>query len=658
MGIGINPVRLVMRAPGIVPTLYLDGMVGEEIRESQVRDFLLQNPGQSVVIEVNSYGGVASEGAAIYARIAEHGSVTCVVNGIAASAASLMIMGAKHIQIRDGAFIMIHEPAGMTLGPASAHRDSAEVLEKMTGVYADIYARRTGLPVAKVRQMMAAETWFTAAESVADGFADEELRVKADEATAFAYCQFRHAPVELLHRSTDRENTMNTNTLMAAPPAPPEEAGISARAYRDILSVATAAKLSLDEFNSVLKDSGGDKRKASNMINEILVARDGGDPVSHNTAATMGGSRADEISALNEAIACGIVGKAPEGRAAAYRGIDMASAMRRYHQMLGFGEPPVSQAAMVDSLLRSGAWMSRRPEMAGGYHTTSDFPGVLADTANRVVLNAYEESKSELVELLCRKGNLANFYAQRRARIGEAESLEEVPEGAEVKYGTRADDVGEQIRLATYGKMFAISRQALINADSAIFDDPLDQGRAAARTVAEKVASLFSANSDDGPTMADGKTWFHADHGNLAGSGAALSTETLSAGREAIRTTKGIDGKTIIGGTPKYLLVPPALEDKARQLMLMTWPTTPDEVNSFAGLYSVIVDPRLPDNAWYLFADPVQMPTLEVAFLNGIDQPKVEMREGWNVLGVEFRTILDFGYAAINYRGVWKNPGA
>lgn len=89
-------------------------------------------------------------------------------------------------------------------------------------------------------------------------------------------------------------------------------------------------------------------------------------------------------------------------------------------------------------------------------------------------------------------------------------------------------------------------------------------GQAAAETEARILVTLLEAGSCNGPTMSDGKTLFHADHGNKAGTGAAISDATLSAARLALRTQKGIEDRTI-RVTPRNLLVPPALETTAEK---------------------------------------------------------------------------------------------
>lgn len=109
---------------------------------------------------------------------------------------------------------------------------------------------------------------------------------------------------------------------------------------------------------------------------------------------------------------------------------------------------------------------------------------------------------------------------------------------------------------------------------------------------------------------------------------------------------------------PRYLLVGPALETTAEKLLSTINATTVDDVNPFGGRLSLLVEPRLTGNAWYVFADPATAPVLEWAYLSSAPGPQLSSRDGWDVLGREFRVVLDFGCGAVDHRGAYRNPGA
>jgi len=183
----------------MTPRLEITGLIGEDNATTAfVGAFLDQNPGP-VLVNINSPGGLATEGAAIMAALQRHGQVTVQVDGLAASAASLAMIGGRRIILHPAALVMIHEPSALVFGPADAMRQTADALDKISGVYADAYARATGNPVARVAGWMKVETWMTAEEAVALNFGDEIGGDTAPVMVArFDYTRFMAAPAQLV----------------------------------------------------------------------------------------------------------------------------------------------------------------------------------------------------------------------------------------------------------------------------------------------------------------------------------------------------------------------------------------------------------------------------------------------------------------------------
>jgi ATP-dependent Clp protease protease subunit len=128
---------------------------------------------QDITVRVNSGGGIATEGAAIHSAFAAHkGKVEMIVEGWAASAASLLIMAGDTVTMRPGAILMIHDPAGVSFGTADDHRKHADALDVIGNVYAQVYADKTGKTPEEMRAVMREEVWLSPEEAVAQGFAD------------------------------------------------------------------------------------------------------------------------------------------------------------------------------------------------------------------------------------------------------------------------------------------------------------------------------------------------------------------------------------------------------------------------------------------------------------------------------------------------------
>ena len=308
-----------------------------------------------------------------------------------------------------------------------------------------------------------------------------------------------------------------------------------------------------------------------------------------------------------------------------------------------------------------------RMEMAGvvlgltrapGAHSTSDFPLILANTANKRLQAAYDAQPSGW-KRFCRQSNATDFKTRYINRLSEAPRLEKVVENGEFKYGSVSEQ-GESYALSTYGKIISITRQALINDDLGAFDRlPTLFAAAAADNEADIVWGIVTTNG----AMSDSVALFHASHGNLAGSAAAISVTSLGAARAAMRLQKNVAGKQLINVQPSYLLVPAALETVAEQFIAQNLipAQASNVVPEWVRSLTPIVEPRLDAASavsWYLAADPARIDTIEYAYLDGAENLFTETRVGFEVDGVEIKVRQDFAAKAIDWRGLYKNAGA
>jgi hypothetical protein len=342
---------------------------------------------------------------------------------------------------------------------------------------------------------------------------------------------------------------------------------------------------------------------------------------------------------MEEALHARVSGVAPPEQARPFVGHTLRDFARECLTMRG-----ISTAGMdVDQLFRAAM------------HTTSDFPNLLTGTGRRTLLASYQAAASPL-KSLSRQGSRTDFRTGSTLRLGERGALQKVSEAGEIKHTTRGE-AAESYALDTYAALFSISRKALVNDDLGAFRDwAFAAGQAAAQTEAALLWGLLKQGNGAGPVMSDGKRLFSADHGNLM-EAADPNEAGLSAARLALRSMKGLDGKTVISVTPKYLLVGAELETAAEKALAQIYATATDDVNPFASKLTLLVEPRITDDQWYLFADPATMPVLEYSYLSSAPGPQMSSREGWDVLSMEFRVYLDFGAGAIDWRGAVRNPG-
>lgn len=159
--------------------IYLYGLIGggdwfsEGTTASDLVRQLRDCGGEDVTLHINSEGGDAFEAVAMTAAIRGHqGTVRAVVEGLAASAASVVMTAAQECSIVEGSMVMVHDPWSSVQGGASEMRSAADLLDKVRDSIADAYARKTGMGRDECAALMAEETWMSAEEAVAMGFCD------------------------------------------------------------------------------------------------------------------------------------------------------------------------------------------------------------------------------------------------------------------------------------------------------------------------------------------------------------------------------------------------------------------------------------------------------------------------------------------------------
>jgi Mu-like prophage major head subunit gpT len=325
-----------------------------------------------------------------------------------------------------------------------------------------------------------------------------------------------------------------------------------------------------------------------------------------------------------------------------YAGASMADMARALLESRGERVRWMRPSAVFDQLSRAGQ------------HTTSDFAYILDSAGRRYLVNAYSAFPSPL-RILARKRDFPDFKMRYGIQAEGPAALRHVAENAEFKRVSISEGANG-MKLGTYGEIFSISRQALINDDLGIFSQMATiWARAQAGTEANFLTALIAG---DGVVLTeDQKTLYHADHGNKAASGSAITVASLSAARSSMRTIKNRDGATNANVVAKYLVVGPAKETEAEQVLAQLAAAKVSDVNPFSGKLELVVDANLTGNSWRLFADPAINPVLEYGNLEGQDGLYTETRLGFEVDGADFKARTDIGAGAVDWRGTYMDPG-
>lgn len=443
-------------------------------------------------------------------------------------------------------------------------------------------------------------------------------------------------------KSMDEKEILKTEDVKSTEPV---EAGVT---QADLAKAMEQERKRTSEITALFRDfdvEGADEAivmgvsvdEARAMVMDQLRARNKG------VSVTMGEAESDKFrAAAQDAVLMAV-------------GIPVADAAPGAHELRGHSLVELAR----ESLQREGlqANFGDNMELARqAINSTSTFPEIMSNLANKSVMTGFNEAETTF-QIWAGKGSNRDFKEAARVALSEAGNLELVPEGGQFQQ----DFLGEasaRTKVATYGKLFSLTRQAIINDDLGLFSKIATKyGSAAKRLVNKMVYAQLTGNVK----MQDNIALFDTKHGNVADTGEALSVKAIAKAITAMRRQKGITGEATLNITPKYLVVPPELEMVAYQIVNST--AAVDGVNSgvvnpYKGRFVVVADAELTDpDAWYLVADATQHDTIEVTYLNGVETPRLETRQGFDVDGIEYKVAFDCGVSALDFRGVFKNAG-
>lgn len=301
-----------------------------------------------------------------------------------------------------------------------------------------------------------------------------------------------------------------------------------------------------------------------------------------------------------------------------------------------------------------------QPELEAGF-STIDIGGILSNVANKFLLDGFF-SVERTWRNVCATRNVSDFKTVTSYRLVGKDQYEQVAPGGELKHGTLGEESFTN-KADTYGLMLSIDRRDIINDDlGAITTVPRKLGRGSGLKINDVFWTTFMNNS----------AFFKAANNNyLVGADTVLSIDGLTKAEVGFMDQVDSDGKPI-GIMPAIMLVPTALSAigsqlyKSMELRDTTSSTKYPVANPHQGKFRVEVSRYLSNSvytgnsskAWYLLADPGDLPVIEVAFLNGQESPTIETADAdFSVLGVQMRGYHDFGVALQDHRGGVKSKG-
>jgi ATP-dependent Clp protease, proteolytic subunit ClpP len=283
-------------------------------------------------------------------------------------------------------------------------------------------------------------------------------------------------------------------------------------------------------------------------------------------------------------------------------------------------------------------------------HSSSDFGQILIDVAHKSLLKGWETA-AENFDQFTSRGTLTDFRAAKRVGLGDFGYLPQVGEGEEYTYGTIGDE-GASVALATYGQLFTITRQAILNDDMHLLTKiPEKMGQAARATIAKLVFALLTGNA----IAQDGKKLFDASHKNSFDN-AALDVANIDKAIQMMNGFVNTRGEPL-AIEPDFMLLPTSLYTRAKQVLGSASVEGADInsgiINPIRDIVPTVKSARLQvadPKSWYL----INKEAIEVSYLDGIDTPYIEQQNGFTVDGVSTKVRIDAGVNVIDYRGIVK----
>lgn len=292
------------------------------------------------------------------------------------------------------------------------------------------------------------------------------------------------------------------------------------------------------------------------------------------------------------------------------------------------------------------------------YHSTGSFSNIFLNTMHKTLRKAYDEAPSTYQQWVRTASDATDFRDMNKIVFGEMGMPGEVAENGEYQEMTTTD-AKESYKVAKHGGIFSITLEMLVNDDLDAMSRRVQMmGNAMRRKINRDAYSILIDNN----ALSDGVALFHAtSHGANLDSG-ALAEGTLDTGHTVMATQAGTDSTTVLGLTPRFLIVPAALRPTAMRLVNGgVVPATTTNVPLYGSL-QVISDGQIDalsgsTTIWWLAADNNMVDTVEISFLQGERTPVVERDEGFSTDTIKAKIRQTYGIKAIDYRGLYQGNG-
>ena len=580
-----NPFTIKAAATSGAVEVFIYGAIGEGWDDETVaaRNFvkeLAQVDAQSITVRLNSPGGSVTDGIAIYNALKRHKATIHVeIDGLAASIASLIAMAGDTITMAENALMMIHAPWSGGWGNSAQLRDLADLLDKYADAMAQSYAAGTGRPSAEFLALLTdgVDHWYTAQEAADASLIHAigpELAIAAHISSMFdlsRFERFKNQTKAAAAAKPEEAAMPDPVTQPAAQPQAKSEEEIRAQALQDEQNRRKAISAKFDMFKG---REGLDDLKAACLDDVKVTAEQAGEkilaklaegitPVQGRVVVVEDERDVKRAAAVDAILARAGVAGVKADRNNPYRGYKLLDVARDSLEATGTSTKGMDQMKIVAAAFTQG---------------TSDFPVLLEEAMHKTLQTAYARAANTWSRF-CDTGSVSDFRAHNRYRVGSLGNLDSLNEHGEFKNKAIPDGEKASIQADTKGNIINLTRKAIVNDDLDAFIGLSNMlGGAAARTIETMVYAMLAENAGLGPVLADGKTLFHADHGNV-GTAGSLSVTTIENGRVLMASQKDISNNDYLDIRPSGLLVPMSSGGTARVINSAEY--DPDTSNTY-----------------------------------------------------------------------------
>ncbi|CED71553.1 ATP-dependent Clp protease proteolytic subunit [Aliivibrio wodanis] len=687
--------------------LYVHGSIGDyDIEAIHLIQALQAVGSKDLTLRVQSYGGSIYQGLAMYNALKAHkGHTVGVIDGIAASISSYILMACNEIQMPENATLMIHNPEIGARGGEQEIESALVQLKNSKQTIAEAYAERSGKSMDEVLAAMAKETWFTAQEALDWKLIDKiidpvDLTNCLSQEGDQALSAFKNTPDTLLNRLklegeesnqkqalTDQAEfsdvpQSNSNQQVSDMPKPDElKNAVKAENQRQQAIRSLCNKhgvkdvlmnIMLEDMDCTLEQASAriltnmstDRDNLRNLCQTLNLNDELTNKVLSNPDFTIENASQQLLNSLGEASALGTktnitptqihVGNGNHVKEELQNALNARCGVSELEKDNSFGHESLLNMARASLGMNARSAMTK-DELVNRAFNSQDFGDIVTESI-RTVMRDEREATTPLWRELANIESLPDFRETELTMVNDAPDLMNIGEDGEYKSAILKGS-GERIQLATFGRGIQFTRQAIINDEIGLVSKVPRKFMQAGYRLADKLmfnAILSGKMSDGGPVF---KKNVQGDWGNLTDGIAAGDYEALIMALHkmfATTTTIPLDGKG--KGDPldlrgEILLASP--EHASMFEAVLNTASKPDNYNpAYKKFKRVIETARANAINGAIGFTSKDFDTVLMGFLDGQQDPWLETGDGWSSDGAKFRITYDITSKVLDRRGI------